>query len=170
MNLSEQDLLEFSREKLAQINEPKVASLVSVVWNPRMRSSAGRAKLQLYLIEINPKLEKFGASEVWTTVLHELAHLVAWHRHAHRGHGKPWREACIDLGIPNESVTHALPLPTRKQRKFWKYTCLHCAISFERTRRAKVRSACAKCCKKYNNGKYSNKFLLQEFRLVNDTK
>ena len=41
------------------------------------------------------------------TILHELAHLVAYERNPSRaikGHGREWQLACADLGIPGESA------------------------------------------------------------------
>lgn len=36
------------------------------------------------------------------TVLHELAHALAWERYRERGHGPAWRRACCELGIADE--------------------------------------------------------------------
>ena len=54
-----------------------LAGKLSVVWNPRMRSTAGRAFWPEGRVELNPKLIEFSADEVRNTMLHELAHLVA---------------------------------------------------------------------------------------------
>lgn len=39
------------------------------------------------------------------TLLHELAHALAWHRHQAQGHGVIWRHYCALLGIPRERST-----------------------------------------------------------------
>ena len=166
--ISNQDLYNFSQQKLKEINEHQVAECFSIHWNPRMRSTAGRAKLQLYEVEMNPKLIPFGEHVVWTTVLHELAHLIAWNRCRHRGHGVEWQEACADLGIPNTPVTHDLPLPRRQQTKRWRYRCPNCNEYFDRVRQAKRAIACAICCKAHNDGKYSYKYKLKESDLKYD--
>lgn len=36
------------------------------------------------------------------TVLHELAHAMAWEKYRERGHGPAWRRACCALGIADE--------------------------------------------------------------------
>lgn len=36
------------------------------------------------------------------TILHELAHALAWEKHRDRGHGEAWRYWCAVLGIPGE--------------------------------------------------------------------
>ena len=166
MNIFEDDLYNFSLEALDGIGERKVGQKFSISWNFRMRSAAGRAKLQTYEIEINPKLIQIDEKEVWNTVLHELAHLVAWKRNRHRGHGQPWRQACIDLGIPLESVTHTLPLPSNKMRKKWQYKCGNCGATSERVRRAQKKIACAACCKRYNKNRYTDLYQLEEYKLI----
>ncbi len=162
----DQDLQAYAEKALRSIGEDVIAQRMTIYWNRRMRTTAGRALLQTYEVQMNPKIAQFGAAEVWQTVLHELAHLVAWHRYQHRGHGTPWKAACAELGIPNESVTHDLPLQRRTQRKNWRYKCPHCGLSFDRARRAKPNSACAECCKQHNGGKFTKKFLLEEYKLV----
>jgi len=68
----------------------KFASSVTIRWNPRMRSTAGRAFLLEAKVELNPKLlhldndTQQSLSQVRQTLLHELAHLLAHHRHGHR--------------------------------------------------------------------------------------
>ena len=39
------------------------------------------------------------------TLLHELAHALAWERRRSRGHGIVWRHYCAALGIPDERAT-----------------------------------------------------------------
>ena len=159
MDITNHTLLTFSQNALLKIGEEKLAQQCQVYWNPRMRSTAGRAKLDTLTVEINPLLIEHGEQEVYTTVLHELAHLLAWQRYKHKGHGLEWRLACAELGIPNEAVTHTLPLPSRRQKKNWRYKCPHCKEQFDRVRRIKKPSACALCCKTHNRGKYTTNFL-----------
>ncbi len=170
MNISSEDLHTFSIDALHRIGERSLSKRVEIDWNPRMRSTAGRANLQSNTIEMNPKLQAFGEAEVYTTVLHELAHLIAWSRSRHRGHGADWKKACLDLSIPNEKATHTLPLPSRRQKKKWLYKCSTCKVSIQRVRKIKRKTACVACCKKYNKGRYSNRFLFDEFPLVLDSK
>ena len=168
MPLSNQDLYHNGRNSLLSINERSLAEKFTISWNARMRSAAGRAMLQTLTVEINPKLQQFGTQEVLNTVLHEIAHLVAWSRSRHRGHGAPWKQACADLGIPGEKATHTLPLPRNTQKKKWLYTCKSCDLSVKRTRRMKRRSACAAWCKKYNKGRYTERYILKELALVSE--
>lgn len=142
----------------------KLAGIIRVTWNPRMRTTAGRAFWPEGMIELNPKLMEVAPEEVRPTLLHELAHLVAYQRAGRRritAHGPEWRQACADLGIPGENATHSLPLPGRKQRKKWRYTCPSCSEGFDRVRKMKRSAGCYPCCLKYNGGYYH-----KDYRLV----
>ena len=137
------------------------ARTVRIIWNSRMRSTAGRAFLYEAKVELNPKLLEISLDmeeslgQVRQTLLHELAHLLAHHRYG-RGisaHGAEWKQACVDLGIPGETATHQLNLPTRTQQKKWSYTCPVCLEIIYRVRKMKSQSACYTCCKKHNRGR-----------------
>jgi len=142
-----------------------LAETISVVWNSRMRTTAGRAFWPEGKIELNPKLNEVVPGEVRATLLHELAHLVAYARAGRRrikAHGSEWQQACADLGIPGERATHSLPLPGRTMRRKWRYTCPACGEGFDRVRRMKRNAGCYACCQKNNGGYYHQKFRLIE--------
>lgn len=141
---------------------------VEVEWNPRMRSCAGRAFWPVGLIQLNPRLAEISDAEVRRTVLHELAHLVAYERNPHRSiksHGAEWKQACSDLGIPDERATHELALPTRSLKRRWKYQCPECGKAFERVRRYKGAVACYDCCLKTTGGVFDSTYQLVEISL-----
>lgn len=153
---------------LEALGLPDLGRRVEVRWNGRMRSSAGRATWPVALIELNPRLAEISSEEVKRTMLHELAHLVAYERSGNRriqAHGVQWRRACRDLGIPGERATHQLALPSRTMKRRWRYLCPVCDASFERVRRFKGRVACYTCCKKVNFGEYHDDFRLREVKL-----
>ena len=90
---------------------------IQVRWNPRLRTASGQAIWwgRHKKIDLNPKLTREPA-EIQRTLLHELAHIVVALRdpksrtkEAPR-HGKPWRKACADLGIPRETEHHTVKL------------------------------------------------------------
>ena len=152
---------------LAEHTGTSYAHSVNIVWNKRMRSTAGRAFLNHAKIELNPRLLELGEEalmHVQQTLLHELAHLLAHQRYGHSisAHGKEWKQACVDMGIPGESATHSLPLPSNKQQRKWRYTCPECAAIIERVRRMSCHSACYTCCKKYYRGRFHTRFKLIE--------
>ncbi|BCX47713.1 Zn-dependent metalloprotease [Haloferula helveola] len=142
-----------------------LASDLRVVWNPRLRSTAGRAWPGQGVIELNPRLREFGDDEIRRTLLHELAHLVA---HARAGrkriapHGPEWRFACADLGIAGESARHRLPLPRSRQKRRFRYECPVCGTGIERVRRLRRAAACFTCCKAHAGGRFDKRFQLVE--------
>ena len=150
---------------LQQLGLENLAHQVVVEWNPRMRTTAGRAFWPCARIELNPKLNELVPDEVQRTLLHELAHLVAYARAGRRkisAHGEEWRQACSDLGIAGESATHTLPLPGRTMTRKWRYVCPACHEGFDRVRKMKRRAACYTCCRKHNGGYYHLKYRLME--------
>lgn len=141
----------------------ELAKKVQVTWNPRMRTTAGRAWWPARAIELNPKLKDFSQNEVWRTLKHELAHLIAYERAGRRKiapHGAEWQDACAELGIAGESTYHSLPLKGRKMKRNYSYACPSCLAVVLRVRPIKRAVACHACCKKFNNGKYHDRFRL----------
>ena len=155
-------------ESLQVLGLDALASQVAVQWNPRMRTTAGRAFWPCARIEMNPKLQELATEEVQSTLLHELAHLVAYARAGRRrikAHGAEWQQACADLGIPGERATHSLPLPGRTMTRNWRYACPVCGEGFDRVRKMKRRAACYTCCRDMNDGYYHRQFKLVEMRI-----
>ncbi|MGE9269040.1 MAG: SprT-like domain-containing protein [Verrucomicrobiales bacterium] len=165
---SDAELTAFSRTLLRELQLPALAERLDIAWNPRMRSSAGRATWPSALVELNPRLADIAEEEIERTLRHELAHLVAYERARHTridAHGPEWQQACADLGIPGESATHRLPLPTRKQKRRWRYQCLACGKHIDRVRRIRHRVACHHCCREKNEGRFDPRFELVERKL-----
>lgn len=153
----------------SQYGLSSLAERVTVHWNSRMRSTAGRATWPDSTVELNPALQDISESEVERTFLHELAHLVAYERAGNRRikpHGPEWRRACCDLGIPDERAGHSLPLPSRTLRRKWRYFCPGCWAVVERVRRMRGYSACYACCLKHNRGEYDDRFQFVEKRIA----
>lgn len=164
---SANELQRTAQLKLRELGMQKLADDITVVWQPRLQSTAGRASYHLDLVELNPRLKVLGTDEVHRTLWHEVAHLLAHARNRRRRitpHGSEWQQACADLGIPGESVTHHLPLPTRKINRQLVYICPACKAEIHRVRKMKRTSACYPCCKAYNNGHYDDRFRLKLVR------
>jgi predicted SprT family Zn-dependent metalloprotease len=131
-----------------------------VVWNPKLRSTAGYAKWPQWLIELNPRLREFDG-QIERTMKHELAHLIAYARAGRKRiepHGPEWRKACADIGIPDESARHTLPLPRSKQERKFTYACSHCGFTVARVKKFRRHTACLACCKRHNRGRYDPRF------------
>lgn len=154
-------VLEKQAQQLLQPHSPRLAERVTVVWNSRMRTTAGLASYERWKVSLNPALQKISQEEVEKTLRHELAHLLAHDRAGKKRiapHGAEWRQACIDLDIPNESRTHQLPFVRhRQQRKFF-YRCPSCQETLSRVRKLRRKIACLACCQKYAGGKYEEQF------------
>src|ERR1700681_4243086 len=153
------DLTAKARALLHAAGGARIARSLSVEWNARLKSCAGRANFREKLISLNPRLHEIGATEIDRTLRHELAHLLAQFRAGRRRvlpHGDEWRKACQDLGIGDESRTHALPFPIQRRSRRLLYECPRCGKEFPRVRRIKRAVACLECCRKFNRGKFDS--------------
>jgi predicted SprT family Zn-dependent metalloprotease len=154
-----------ARELLAPFDAEKLRARVAVKWNARMRTTAGLASYERSLVMLNPRLAEFGDAEIDKTLRHELAHLLAHARAGRRRiapHGAEWKQACRDLGLPDEKRCHDLPLPRRKMKTNYVYRCPSCSIDVLRVRPFRRRVACLACCRAHNRGRYHDRFRLQK--------
>ncbi len=134
---------------------------VRVFWNPSLKTTAGIAVWQDRIVVLNPKLQEVSAAEVQRTLRHELAHLLAKERAGRRrieAHGPEWRAACADLEIPGEARCHDLPFKRRKIARRFFYACPACQSILARVRPLRRKSACLKCCRRHNSGRYHERF------------
>lgn len=157
-------LLEERSRVLLHPFAPKLSDMVTVGWNPRMRTTAGIANAARWEVWLNPSLRDISENEVEKTLLHELAHLLAQYRHGRRRlspHGPEWREACRDLGIPDEKRTHQLPFVGRRMKRRYLLRCPGCGEGHQRVRRPKGTVACLACCRSHNKGTYDERFRFQ---------
>ena len=139
---------------------PGLAERVVVGWNSRLRTTAGRASDQRWEV-VHPALKEISEAEVDKTLRHELAHLLARDRSGRKRiapHGDEWRQACVDLGIPNEGRTHQLPFVRYQQKRKFFYRCPSCEEVLSRVRKPRRKIACLACCRKYAGGKYEELF------------
>jgi SprT protein len=153
-----------ARGILRGIGAARLAGLVRVEWNPRLKTAAGRADSREKLISLNPRLSDYGATEIERTLRHELAHLLAQFRAGRRRilpHGPEWRSACRDLRIGDEVRCHNLPFPISERSRRYLYKCPNCAREFPRVRRIRRAVACLLCCRVHNGGEFDARFRLQ---------
>jgi predicted SprT family Zn-dependent metalloprotease len=154
------DLVQECRQLLLNLGMENVKDLVKVDWNPQLRSTAGYARYPSWQIELNPRLIAFDG-QVQRTLLHELAHLVAYHRAGRRRikpHGPEWQKACADLGIRGEPAHHRLPLPRNRVERQHAYQCPSCTTVVRRVRPFTRPTACLKCCNDLAGGKFDTRF------------
>lgn len=141
----------------------ELARKVRVSWNPRMQTTAGRAWWPDRAIELNPKLKECEPEQVWRTLKHELAHLVAYERCGRRRidpHGPEWQAACAELGIAGEQPYHTLPFKRRRMKRNHAYVCSNCFSVIHRVKPITRAVACYDCCRKFNGGAYHDRFRL----------
>ncbi len=163
-------VLENKARELLQSYAPALAERVRVYWNPRLRTTAGLALYHYDKVVLNPELKNISETEIEKTLRHELAHLLARDRSRQKQiapHGKEWRQACIDLGIPKEPTTHQLPFARIKQQRKFFYCCPRCDQRLSRVRKPRRDIACLSCCRKYAQGKYDKRF---RYQLINQEK
>jgi len=142
---------------------PDLARKVRVVWNSRMQTTAGRAWWPDRSIELNPKLRECEPEELWRTLKHELAHLIAYERCGRRHidpHGPEWGRACAELGIPGEQPFHTLPFKRRRMKRNHAYICSNCFSTIHRVQPIRRAVACYDCCRKFNDGAYHDRYRL----------
>ncbi|CAN5385617.1 hypothetical protein BH23VER1_BH23VER1_10850 [soil metagenome] len=167
-------LTQLARELAFALRTPELSAKIRVAWNPRLRTTAGRAHYSTSLIELNPRLlVADAAGEIDRTFRHELAHLVAHARTAKNrridAHGPEWRQACADLGIPDEARCHTLELaPRRKVARKFAYRCPACETVILRVKKFSRYSACYRCCKSFNGGRYHARFQLRQIPLPDE--
>ena len=98
-----------------------------------------RIYLAEWYVELNDK------DEVMDTILHEIAHALAYHRHgsAGRGHGKIWKSICREIGAKPERL-HQGKLGRPKNHHKYVDTC--CGVTYRRHRlRKNATYSCPKC-------------------------
>jgi len=104
-----------------------------IVWR-KMPVSAGKAYFLRGQIGLSTVLIT-DSLRLQDTLVHEFAHLLAYHRHgkAGTGHGQPWRQAMRDLGARPE-VYHDYPVERRRMERNLSYKCRKCGVAFNRAR------------------------------------
>lgn len=66
------------------------------------------------------------AAQLWRTLLHELAHALAWVHHGARGHGPVWKRYCAALGIPGERAsTRGVEFTSPRPQQLAKFSLCH---------------------------------------------
>ena len=87
-------------------------------WNPRLRTTIGRAIFDDQLVELNPHLLARHPGEVRGVLIHELAHLVVVARHgfAETAHGPRWK-ALMRAAGESTRATHQLEVGDLRRRR-----------------------------------------------------
>lgn len=105
-----------------------------LVWKG-LRVSAGIAYYRDNRIALS-KVLLTDEERVRSTLVHEYAHLLAYHRHGRKAanHGPHWQRAMLDLG-EEPKRTHSYEVERNAPRQRVSYRCLKCGKEFVRSRR-----------------------------------
>lgn len=154
------------REFFEQINQSHFEGKLEqpeLMWNARLRSSAGRffpGSRKLWKV-IRPKIEiaaylreeEKNVDRVKDTLAHEMIHLWLW------GEGRPYGHTAEFLAKMREmGVSRYNPVPKRSSLRYL-YECRSCQKKFP-TRKRLGQLACAACCEKHAGGRFDVRFLL----------
>jgi len=110
-------------------------------------------KKTIYLSKVY--ITQLSEKELYDILYHEIAHALTEGEY----HNNVWRKKCIEIGGNGERCFQRVL--KRKNGKY-NYICINCETKINRVRRINRRVACIECCNKYNNGKFSDKFLFEE--------
>ena len=120
-----------------------------------------KKKISLSLPLCTENLDKIHTN-IQNTILHEIAHAFSVEVYGNtngRGHGSNWKSIAKQIGCSGERCYDGDKVNLPKS----KYTllCDNCSKETPQHRLTKKSSACGKCCKEHNNGKYSEKYKLR---------
>ena len=80
---------------------PDLGDTPRVRMNARLKTTAGRAFLEDWIVELSPELMSEHTEQFCRdTIPHELAHLVAFKVYGDCGHGKGWKSIVREFNIP----------------------------------------------------------------------
>jgi len=120
----------------------------------------GACHYQKKLITLSPHLTQLNdESYVRKTILHEIAHALAWIGFKEHGHGRKWKEIANAVrNTPKSCSSRRVTVPNPK----FVGICPNCGHTILKNRRDKT--ACRKCCNAFNYGKFSEEFLFNWIR------
>jgi len=101
--------------------------------------------------------------EVKDTILHEIAHSLT----KGKNHNRVWRAKAVELGCCGARCYDNNKVESPKGK--YVYQCPICENKYYHHRRSRRKSACGKCCKAYNNNKYSKDYELVFLGVRNGT-
>ncbi len=115
------------------------------------------AKRTVFLSSVLTELN--GETEVRDTLLHEIAHALAGPK---AGHGLAWRELALKVGTTPKRCYGADEVQQPPGR--YLLVCPSCQESTPRHRKPSKVYACRRCCDRYSQGRFSERYRLQLYR------
>ena len=122
----------------------------------RMTRCAGKVFLHSWEMLLSiPYHDRYGwDNELWDTVGHETVHLWLWKIGHNPNHTPEFKRIAAHVGVD----VSAKPMPQAPAR--YLYGCPKCNKRTLKRRRYTRDTACGRCCRQYNGGKYSSRFRL----------
>lgn len=91
------------------------------------------------------------------TIRHEIAHAIHIEMEGTTNHGPTWKMIARELGGDDSRLHEGF---LEKPKGKYTLVCGTCNYQSEKYRRPKNRKACGKCCNKYANGRFDERFEL----------
>jgi len=119
-------------------------------------STYGLCCRRIHTIKISKILTELNSEkEFRNTILHEIAHALTT-----GGHNKEFYKMCIKVGSAPERCYSTSVITPKKDSYI--YECPKCKQKVTRHKMiGKNKTACGRCCNKYNFGNYSTEFILK---------
>jgi len=112
---------------------PDLAGRVTIVYNPRLRTTLGRAMLDDNRVKLNTRLLRAYPDELLATLTHELAHLAVRMRYGEAPpHRREFKALMCSVNMP-AAATHHLDtkrLNLRRRRYVYLHRCSDCGMMF----------------------------------------
>jgi len=112
---------------------PDLARRVTIVYNPRLRTTLGRAILDDNRVELNVHLLRAYPDELLPTVVHELAHLAVRMLYGNaRPHGREFKALMRAVNMPADTTHHldTAGLKLQQRRYVYLHRCSDCGMMF----------------------------------------
>ena len=112
---------------------PDLARRVTIVYNPRLRTTLGRAMLEDNRVELNVHLLRAYPDELLVTVVHELAHLAVRMLYGEVSpHGLEFKALMRAVNMPANTTHHldTAGLKLQQRRYVYLHRCSDCGMMF----------------------------------------
>lgn len=107
-------------------------------------------------ISLSEKLVSLNSeSEVMNTILHEIAHALVGQGH---GHSRIWKRKAVAIGCSGKSSYNTKDVNQPEGKIILE--CKNCGKLVHHYKKIRGKRACGDCCRKYNNGQFTEKYLL----------
>jgi predicted SprT family Zn-dependent metalloprotease len=121
----------------------------------RAKRRFGCCSIRQKLIRLSAPLTQLNSEEqVKDTILHEIAHALT----PGQGHNRVWKQTAATIGARPERCYSEEEVAGVRGR--FEYRCPSCKHQLFRHRRSRHPMACSHCCKRFNHGRFHERFVL----------